>query len=398
MNVSLLQLAGVIFGSSLTGSSIVYYLMRRLAKRGNTARAAAAKNLASEREQEFRSLADCSNVLMWATNADSMCTWVNRLWVEYTGIPQELHEGFGWTSVIHPDDRAAAKEAFLHSFSKRESFSHEHRLRAQDGSYRWFRVNAMPRLNSRNDFGGYVAVSYDVDAERTFSEQLQDANSELEHFAYIASHDLKQPLRGIHNLAAWIEEDSADRLSKESQEHVQLLKDRAIRLERLLDDLLAFSKIGRVPPNVATVESSQVLADALALCDAPSDYTISSTGEFPPVKNAQGALQQVFRNLVGNAIKHRKVDNSSVVIHAGPTSDGFATFDVTDDGPGIAPQFHERVFKMFNTLQPRDTVEGSGMGLAIAKKLVESHGGKIQVRSKLGEGTSFNFTWPTPAP
>ncbi|MEM9488665.1 MAG: ATP-binding protein [Myxococcota bacterium] len=231
---------------------------------------------------------------------------------------------------------------------------------------------------------------------RLKARELARSNQELEDFAYVASHDLKAPLRDIANLASWISEDAAEALPEQSRGHLERLRERIIRMSTMLDDLLAYSRAGRLHEtshSAVDVDIGQVLDDVRELAAAPDTYTIDVAENPPRVETPRMPLMQVFSNLIGNAIKHRSADDGRVAV-SWRDDDRFIEFSVSDNGPGIPVRFHERIFRLFTTLRPRDDVEGSGMGLAIVKKLVEGHGGRITLESRAGEGSTFRFTWP----
>jgi PAS domain S-box-containing protein len=227
-------------------------------------------------------------------------------------------------------------------------------------------------------------------AERTV--ELQRSNRELDRFAYVASHDLKAPLRAIDNLSKWIETDAADVLPDPSREHLNKLRGRVHRMERLLDDLLAFSRAGRIQHVAERVDGSLLVRNVFELLAPPPEFRLLAD-DLPVLETQRVPLETVMRNLIGNAIKHHHKADGCISVTAEDLGD-LVEFRVSDDGPGIAPAFHERIFELFQTLQPRDQLEGSGMGLAIVKKTVESMGGTITVESEAGQGAAFRFTWP----
>jgi signal transduction histidine kinase len=232
-----------------------------------------------------------------------------------------------------------------------------------------------------------------TEAIERHGKELERSNRELDDFAYVASHDLKAPLRDIDNLASWIAEDAGDTLPADSKRHLALLQDRIARMERLLDDLLQYSRADRVKPPPEEFEVRAVIDEALRLVGPREGFEIVVTGDRPTIRTPRVPLAQLLRNLVSNAIKHHHRKQGRITIHV-VEREALLEIAVTDDGPGIAPEFHERVFRMFQTLRPRDEVEGSGMGLAIVKKVVESHGGTVKIESAPGEGTTMRFTWP----
>ncbi len=248
--------------------------------------------------------------------------------------------------------------------------------------------------------GDYLGVAFEDVSERRRMEQqerhyiaeLERSNRELDDFAYAASHDLKGPLQDVKNLSAWICEDLGDALPANTARHARTMLDRLGRMERLLDDLLAYSRAGRDRPPPEQLSIRDVLDDVIALTPMPAGFRIEVAADIAPIRTPRSPLGQVLRNLIGNAVKHHDREHGLISIEARETKDR-VHISVADDGPGIPPEFHERVFRIFQTLRPRDAVEGSGIGLAIVKKVIESHGGGVAIEST-GRGTVVRFSWP----
>lgn len=228
--------------------------------------------------------------------------------------------------------------------------------------------------------------------ERT--AELERSNRELDQFAYVASHDLRAPLRAIDNLSLWIEEDAAAVLPEQSVGHLQKLRGRVMRMERLLDDLLAFSRAGRYTYQPSAIDTGALVRDVVDVLNVPPGFAVTVEGDQPTIFSVRTPLETVLRNLIDNAIKHHNRADGYVRVTINDLGDS-AEFVVEDNGPGIDPAYHTRIFELFQTLNPRDKVEGSGMGLAIVKKTIESMGGQISVASAEGEGACFRFTWPS---
>lgn len=233
--------------------------------------------------------------------------------------------------------------------------------------------------------------------QRTLESKLQEItkiNVELNDFAYVSSHDLKSPLRGIDQLASWIAEDLGDKASNETKKHLHLMQSRIRRMEMLLSDLLAYSKAGKDRGESVAVNTRDVVLNVFDLTTPlkPIECELV-TKNLPTLQTQRAPLELVFRNLIGNAIKHHDKPVGHIEVSAELTVNGYA-FVVKDDGPGIAPEHHKRVFGMFQTLKPRDEVEGSGMGLALVKKTVEARGGTVTLESDGEHGCAICFTWP----
>ena len=243
-----------------------------------------------------------------------------------------------------------------------------------------------------------IDISERIEARHRIEAQLNELlriNVELNNFSYVASHDLKSPLRGIDQLATWIEDDLADTLNPETREHLRLMRSRIKRMERLLDDLLAYSRVGRTDDEIATVNTAALINDIVDLIATNKRIDLQLGPDLPVFQTRKVPLELVLRNLISNAIKHHDKAEGCIRISARIHS-GWIQFCVSDNGPGIAPRHHERVFGMFQTLKPRDEIEGSGIGLALVKKAVESLGGKVWLESDGQSGCTFFFTWPMP--
>lgn len=221
---------------------------------------------------------------------------------------------------------------------------------------------------------------------------LEDRNRELEQFAYVASHDLKAPLRAIANLSEWIEEDLQGTLPPENQKQMQLLRGRVHRMEALINGLLEYSRVGRTNAPIELVSVPQLLHEIIDSLAPDSIFTIEVDSDLPTFKTKKLALRQVFANLVSNAIKHHH-DSGGTVQISSKDADQFYEFSVIDNGPGIHPDYHQKIFTIFQTLKARDVKESTGIGLAIVKKIVETEGGTIHVDSHEGRGATFRFTW-----
>lgn len=224
--------------------------------------------------------------------------------------------------------------------------------------------------------------------------ELARSNAELEQFAHVVSHDLKAPLRGISSLASWIAEDCKDVLPDESRERLRLVEERAKRMGRLIDGVLAYSRVGRARSVSERVDPRLVLEEVIDSLEPPDHVSVRIEGAFPVIWHDRTQLTQVFQNLIGNALQHLGKPRGTVVVSCRERP-GELEFCVRDDGAGIHERHLERIFRMFQILDPDK--ETTGIGLSIVKKIVEMHGGSISVESTVGAGTTFRFTVPKPA-
>ncbi len=238
-----------------------------------------------------------------------------------------------------------------------------------------------------------VAEAHDITDRNRIQAELEERNQELDSFVHIVSHDLKAPLRAIANLSRWIEGDLEGSLSASSQTQMDLLRTRVQRMEAMIDGLLDYARIGRMDGWIELVVVSELLTETIKTLAPPPTFTISLAQNLPTLSTNRTLLAQVFTNLIGNAIKHHNRGDGA--IHIGIAElDDFYEFAITDDGPGIDPMYHERVFEIFRAINPQNRSDSSGVGLAIVKKIVESEGGTIRLESKPGKGTTFSFSWP----
>jgi signal transduction histidine kinase len=209
----------------------------------------------------------------------------------------------------------------------------------------------------------------------------------------VASHDLKAPLRAIANLSEWIEEDLQGQLPAENQQQMHLLRGRVHRMEALINGLLEYSRVGRMNAPVERVSVPKLLNEIIDSLVPPATFTIELAPHLPTFKTKLLALRQVFSNLLSNAIKHHDAADGRIQVSVKDLG-YFYEFAVADDGPGIHPNYHQKIFTIFQTLQARDVKESTGIGLAIVKKIVETEGGTIRIESQENQGATFYFTWP----
>ena len=239
--------------------------------------------------------------------------------------------------------------------------------------------------------GRFLMLSIvDVHEHRLTEQELSRSNIELDQFAYVASHDLKAPLRGVDNLLTWICEDIDDK--DLVADHIKMMRSRIHGMHTLLNDLLEYSRVGRIESSIFYADINQLAQDIFQQSSPPDGFQLKLTEPIAPFKALATPLTQVLRNLISNAIKHH--DKKEGVIKVSACDQGqFVEIAVEDNGPGIEEQYQERIFGMFEKLKSKDEVEGSGMGLAMVKKITESLGGTIRVTSTVGEGSTFYLQW-----
>ena len=259
-----------------------------------------------------------------------------------------------------------------------------------------------PVMDENGNIIGLFGIFWDITASKMAEqrqnqllEQLEKVNKELKDFAYIVSHDLKAPLRGIKTLAGWMLNDYADKLDEDGREQLKLLSSRVDRMHGLIDGILQYSRVGRMEEEEQVeVDLNHLLTDIIDMLAPPENITITVENKLPVIECEQTRITQVFQNLLSNAIKY--MDKPEGWIKIGCIEEcGCWKFSISDNGPGIEEKYFDKIFQIFQTLSPRDEYESTGIGLTVIKKIIELYGGRIWVESKIGEGSTFFLTFPT---
>lgn len=231
-------------------------------------------------------------------------------------------------------------------------------------------------------------------AERRKAEQLlESVNQELKNFAYVISHDLKTPLRGIKNLAEWIAADYADKLDDEGKKRINLLMTRVDRMRELINGVLQYSRVGRLEEHKAVINLNEIVAETVDMIAPLGNVAVTVENRMPYVECSRTRITQVFQNLLSNAIKYMDKPQSWIKIGC-VEENGFWKFSITDNGRGIKEEHFEKIFQLFQTVEPLNESESTGIGLTLVKKIIEMYGGRIWVQSTAGEYTTFFFTLP----
>ncbi|MBN2180678.1 MAG: PAS domain-containing protein [Sedimentisphaerales bacterium] len=245
-------------------------------------------------------------------------------------------------------------------------------------------------------FGIFWDITDQKKAERRQNqllEQLESVNQELKDFAYVVSHDLKAPLRGIKTLANWLVSDYADKLDQEGKEQLDLLSSRVDRMHNLIEGILQYSRIGRENEQQVKMDLNKIVPEIIDMLALPENIAIIIENQLPVIECEQTRIMQVFQNLLSNAVKYMDKPQGRINIECVDEGDCWK-FSIADNGPGIEEKYFNKIFQIFQTLSARDEFESTGIGLTVVKKIVELHDGKIWVESELGKGTTFLFTIP----
>jgi PAS domain S-box-containing protein len=329
------------------------------------------------------------------SNASGDYRLLNPAWEKILGYSLEEFMQKPTLYYVHPDDLPETVRVRRALVEGTTVVTFENRYLAKDGTWKWLSWNAVPQSD-----GSIYAVARDITLQKEDEKitqlllrKLEQRNQELDQFAYIVSHDLKSPLRSIINLSEWIKEDLGDALKPEVAGQIDLLQSRVVRMQRLIEDLLQYAKTGRGELPLETVNLNQLLAEVIEGQARPVGFQILVPKPLTEIAGRTIELYQLFENLIGNAVKYRAADDGRVSITQQDEGDHWQ-FKVQDDGIGIDPKHHKRIFQVFQRLDAAEEIEGTGIGLALVQKIIHAMGGSIGLTSQEGKGSTFLFTWP----
>ena len=330
----------------------------------------------------------------------STFTRLNPAFTSILGYPREDLEGTSFLTLIHPDDVQPTIEVVERDLKEGKKVIHfENRYRRSDGTYRWLSWVSHPDVSAGLTF----AIARDVTEKResvqmleVMNERLHRSNLDLEQFAYVASHDLQEPLRAVSSFAQLLEKRYGGALDEKADGYIQHIVDGATRMRTMINDLLTYSRVNTKGRDPDPVDPHEALGRAIVNLASriQSTHAVVTNEDLPPVMADATQLTQVFQNLIGNAIKFRRPDTVPAVNVTARENGCEVEFSVSDNGIGIEPQYRDRIFEVFQRLHGRGHYPGTGIGLAVCKRVVERHGGRIWVESTPGSGSTFLFTLP----
>lgn len=365
-------------------------------------------------EERFRTMANSMSQLAWIARADGFIVWYNQRWYEYTGRTLAQMEGWGWQSVHDPAVLPTVVTQWTRAIASGEQFEMEFPLRRADGLFRTFLTRAHPLKDEAGRVVQWFGTNTDVEVLKQAEEkirllnleleqrvqertlQLGIANRELEAFSYSVSHDLRAPLRGIDGYVLMLQEDYGSSLDAEANRLIGVVSSEARRMGRLIDDLLAFSRMGRQHMQRTPVDMTAL---ARGLFENLASTMPAATPQFelqqlPPAQGDPAMIRQVLVNLLSNAIKFSRHQEAPVIEVGGSSGDVENTYYVRDNGVGFDAQYSHKLFGVFQRLHSEDEFEGTGVGLALVQRVVHRHGGKVWAESEPGKGAIFHFTLP----
>jgi two-component system sensor kinase FixL len=358
-------------------------------------------------EQRFRLVAEATSDLIYEWDmATNSLDWFGdidgALGFEWGEFPRIME---AWVDRIHPDDQAGLVNYVKWLRRSVNIIQAEYRIRRKDGTWCYWAEHAVPVLDGKGNplrwIGACVDITERKEARKNLEklnmelessvQELSRANKQLEEFAYMVAHDLKTPLRGIGTLADWLVMDYADKFDEAGKEQVRLLNKRAKQMSVLIDSIKQYSMLGQNIQKKKQVDLNDVISEVISIITPPENIEVIIEDKLPAIVCERTHIIQIFQNLLSNAVKY--MDKPKGQIKVGYNEDdNFWKFSVVDNGPGIQQKYFEKIFKIFQTLSPRNGIESTGIGLSIVKKLVELNNGRVWVESEVGHGSTFFFT------
>lgn len=380
-----------------------------------------------ESEKRFRIVADTAPVMIWMADRDRKCIFLNKCWSEFTGIPISEGLRIGWTKVVHPDDLPETSEKFMRAYETQSVYTQELRIRNREGEYIWVMDHAVPRYSTEGFFLGYIGSSINIHEqknakqelenrvrERTLelkkaNEELRKTNKELEQFAYVSSHDLQEPLRKIQTFSELLC-NKIDESQKTERTYIEKIRNSASRMSDLIRDLLNLSKLSNVDEEFVDTDLSRVLDNVKADFEVLIQQKNArlEIQKLPAIKAIPIQMNQLFYNLISNALKFTDKTPEIKVAYSELAEEELRTYNLqgdiknktyikitfTDNGVGFDQSYADQIFVIFQRLNDRSKFTGTGIGLAICKKIVENHNGFIWAKSKINEGSTFEIFLP----
>ncbi|ACU61102.1 CheR family methyltransferase [Chitinophaga pinensis] len=380
-------------------------------------------------EAYFRMIADTAPAMIWIAEKDGSFSFFNKAWQKYTGRSLDQNKDNGWYDIMHPEDTDKWKINFSRSSRDRKNFYSEFRLKRHDGTYHWLACSGIPRFNSQDEFVGFIGACTDIDDQKMVEDALErkvrertialeDANAnlskrnhELEQFVFITSHDLQEPLRKIRLFADMLESVKPGTPTKiDTAQYLRKVKQSAIRMSDLIRDLIAYSRLELGENAFLPVDLNQIVVNVIEdfeLLIRDKNAKIDIT-ELPVIDAVPLQMNQLFYNLIGNALKF-SIPNGEcrITITANKISDselndlpllpkgpGYYRIIVADNGIGFNQTYADKLFVIFQRLNQKEKFEGTGIGLALCRKIMDIHNGDIQAFGVEQQGAAFHIIIP----
>ena len=385
-----------------------------------------SEQIIEESERKFKTLANSMPQFIWTSNAQGNLDYFSESVFVYSGLTSEQIFEQGWLQIVHPEDREENINQWMNTIKKGEPFLFEHRFRRYDGEYRWQLSRAVPQKDASGNIQMWVGTSTDIHDKRLFTDELENqvqqrtkelnqlneelikSNGELAQFAYVASHDLQEPLRKIQTFASRILDFEKATLSEKGYDYFRRMQGAAVRMQQLILDLLSYSRANTTEKHFELVDLDEVLETVLEQLKDTIDQkqAIIKTSNLPTLYLIPFQFEQLLTNIISNALKFSKKDKIPVIeikasivsgkniSNASAENNNYHYISISDNGIGFEPEFGERIFQVFQRLHGREEYPGTGIGLAICKRIVENHQGIILATSKPNAGATFHIYIP----
>ncbi|MFZ5354670.1 MAG: MASE3 domain-containing protein [Bacillota bacterium] len=348
-----------------------------------------------------RAIFEGSSIGIVLLNVNGIIIESNPAFERILGYNSEELRDIGIQKITHPDDLDHDMKLFNDLINGSiDSYEIEKRYVRRDGSIIWGNLKMSYILNTGEDFQFIIAMIEDITQRKLAEEnrlrllkELETTNQELDNFAYIVSHDLKAPLRGIGSLANWLITDYGDKFDSEGKDIINLMINRVDRMKNFIEGILQYSRVSRINDSKELLDLNKVVDEVLELLALPDNITVNIENKLPEISCYKIFIEQIFQNLLSNAVKFMDKPEGVVNIDC-QEEDEHWKISISDNGTGIDERYYKKIFQIFQTLQPRDKFESTGIGLSIVKKIIDTIGGKIWVESTPGEGSTFYFTIP----
>ena len=379
-----------------------------------------ARQKIEESEKRFRNVANSAPVMIWMTGEDGRSNFFNRAWLNFTGDKSGKEAAENWSGNVFPEDLQPTMDIYMAAFKKHEDFYLEYRLKHRDGQYRWVSSKGVIRTSADGNFEGFIGACMDIHSQKAFAAELEmkvkertdeltKKNKELQAFAYISSHDMQEPLRKIQTFSSLLMEKEIHNLSQSGKDYFNRIRQTSAKMQLLINDLLAYSRLGSEEKifknldlqhavNDVKDDMQEIINSKNALIDVNSHDTLSVI----PFQ-----FRQLLTNLIGNSLKFSR---PGVTPHIKITTDikqeekggldnfipgkKYSHIRIEDNGIGFDPQYREKIFEVFKRLHTDQEYTGTGIGLAIVKKIVDNHEGYITANGELNQGAVFDIYIP----
>jgi PAS domain S-box-containing protein len=353
-----------------------------------------ARKLTEESERQFRRLAETIPHLAWMADGQGNRIWFNRRWYEYTGTTFEEAKDWGWQKSQDPSVLPDVLRKWNEVLATGEPFEMVYPLRGADGSFRSFLTRVEPVKDMSGRVVRWFGTNTDITGQRQVEDELRRMNRELEEFAYVASHDLQEPLRMVNIYSQMILRNlDADKAMLE--EYAGFVREGVQRMEMLIHDLLTFSRAVHQETASSVADLSAALAQAMAVLRSRIEAAgaVIECGDLPRCLGETPQMVHVFQNILSNSLKYRRADVPLEIRITAEQQGSEVVVCVRDNGIGFDPKYSERIFGLFKRLH-KDEYPGTGLGLAICRRIIERSGGRMWAEGQAGAGSSFYFSLP----